>query len=307
MEEARIIFMGTPTFAVPSLHALVKQDYRVVAVVTTPDQPQGRGRQVMPSPIKLAAEQHGIPVLQPENLQDPHFLADLDSYQANLYVVVAFRVLPQVVWSKPSWGTINLHASLLPQYRGAAPIHWAIMHGESMTGLTTFFIEKKIDTGHILLQEEEPIYAMDTVGTLSERLQHKGALLLVKTVEAIASRTYTVKEQPLTSATLKKAPKIYTKDCQISWDLPGEQVVNAIRGLSPHPGAWTILQGVHIKILAAHFLPVPISYPGNLCTDHKGYLHIEAQDGAVVITQLQPAGKKSMDVRSFLSGYKISR
>jgi methionyl-tRNA formyltransferase len=297
--------MGTPEFAVPSLNALLTR-YPVVAVVTAPDKPQGRNCKVMPSPIKVVAEQHKIPVLQPANLRNHSFLETLDSYQANLYVVVAFRMLPEIVWNKPALGTINLHASLLPQYRGAAPINWSIMHGELTTGLTTFFIEETIDTGHILLQEQEPIYTMDTVGTLSERLKYKGAHLLLETVQAIASNNYTAIAQPtLPNGALNKAPKIFTEDCQINWHQPTEKVFNFIRGLSPYPGAWTILNNIHTKVLLAHPIPIPICCPGQVYSDSKNYLYMGTDDGAISVEQLQPAGKKLMDIQSFLRGHKI--
>jgi len=300
MSDVRIIFMGTPEFAVPSLDALVAYGCPIVAVVTAPDKPQGRGHKILPSPIKVAAEQYGIPVLQPTNLQSPSFLEILDSYEANLYVVVAFRMLPKLVWNKPSLGTINLHASLLPQYRGAAPINWAIMQGELITGLTTFFIEETIDTGHILLQDKEPIYEMDTAGTLSERLKYRGANLLLETVQAIASNNCKAVPQP--TVVLHKAPKIYTEDCQINWHQSTAKVFNFIRGLSPYPGAWTVLNNIHTKILLAHPLPIPTCSPGELCSDNKNYLYIGTQDGAISVEQLQPAGKKLMDIQSFLRG-----
>lgn len=306
MPDVRIIFMGTPEFAVPSLNALLVHGYPVAAVVTAPDKPQGRNHKIVPSPIKTAAEQYGIPVLQPTNLQSHSFLETLDNYQANLYVVVAFRMLPKVVWGRPALGTINLHASLLPQYRGAAPINWAIMHGELTTGLTTFFIEETIDTGHILLQKQEPVYEMDTVGTLSERLKYKGANLLLETVHAIESDNYTAIVQPiLPNEILNKAPKIYKEDCQINWHQPTDKVFNFIRGLSPYPGAWTILNNIDTKILLAHPLPIPTCCPGQTYSDSKNYLYIGTQDGAISVEQLQPAGKKLMDIQSFLRGYKL--
>jgi methionyl-tRNA formyltransferase len=303
----RIIFMGTPLFAVSSLRLLVEQKYSVVAVVTAPDKPQGRGQSTLPSPIKLFAQQEGIPVLQPTNLQDEEFVRLLDSYQADLYVVVAFRMLPKVVWSKPALGTINLHASLLPQYRGAAPINWAIAKGEKLTGVTTFFIEETIDTGKMLLQDTETIYTVDTVGTLSERLQHKGAKLLVKTIQAIEEDRATPTTQVVSPADLlKKAPKIYTEDCQINWNQPTEIVYNFIRGLSPHPGAWTMLNGMHTKILTAYPLPYSLTDPGTLCSDGKNYLYVGTHDGTIGIETLQVAGKKALDVQAFLRGCRLS-
>jgi len=306
MIDIRIVFMGTPAFAVPSLEILLAHGYPVVAVVTATDKPQGRGHQIVPSPIKLVAQAHKIPILQPSNLKDPAFLETLDSYQANLYVVVAFRMLPKIVWGKPALGTINLHASCLPQYRGAAPINWAIIQGEQATGVTTFFIEETIDTGLILLQEQEPIYETDTAGTLSERLQHKGANLLLKSVQGITSGTCMPSIQPaLPEEALKKAPKIYTQDCQINWDRPTAEVYNFIRGLSPYPGAWTILNGTHMKILLAYPISLPGHPVGSICSDGKSYVYMATQDGAISIQQIQPAGKKAMDIQSYLRGHKL--
>lgn len=306
MTNLRIVFMGTPTFAVPCLDILVTHGYPVVAVVTAPDKPQGRGHKIVPSPIKLAAQKYNIPVLQPTNLKSTDFLEELDSCQANLYVVVAFRMLPKVVWSKPTLGSINLHASCLPKYRGAAPINWAIIQGEQTTGVTTFFIEESLDTGNILFQEEEPIYELDTVGTLAERLQYKGANLLLKTVQAISSGQYaTISQSSLPEEALTKAPKIYREDCQINWQQSSNQVYNFIRGLSPYPGAWTILNGMHIKILLAHPIPLPTHPVGSICSDSKDYLYIATQDGAMSVEQIQPAGKKVMDIQAFLRGYKV--
>jgi methionyl-tRNA formyltransferase len=306
MRHLKLIFMGTPAFAVPSLEILFRQGYDIAAVVTAPDKPQGRGQKMSPSPIKQFAIEHQLPILQPENLKDPIFVSTLQSYQADLQVVVAFRMLPSVVWAMPSLGTINLHASLLPQYRGAAPINWAIINGEQETGVTTFFIEEAIDTGHILFQEKEPIDALDTVGTLSERLQYKGAQLLLKTVQAIEQGTAVANKQPnLGSDLLKKAPKIHREDCQINWNHPTKAIINFIRGLSPYPGAWTLLQDHPIKILAAS--PVSISNldPGTMKSDGKRYLYMGTYDGAIAVETLQAAGKKPLDISSFLRGHQV--
>jgi methionyl-tRNA formyltransferase len=306
MHHLKLIFMGTPAFAVPSLEVLFRQGYNIAAVVTAPDKPQGRGQKTSSSPIKQFAVEHQLPILQPENLKDPVFLSALQSYQANLQVVVAFRMLPSVVWAMPSLGTVNLHASLLPQYRGAAPINWAIINGEEETGVTTFFIEEAMDTGHILFQEKEPIHALDTVGTLSERLQYKGAQLLLKTVQAIEQGTAVASTQPsLAAHLLKKAPKIYKADCQINWNQSTAAIINFIRGLSPYPGAWTLFQDHHIKILAAS--PVSISNldPGTMKSDGKHYLYMGTQDGAIAVDSLQAAGKKPLDISSFLRGHQV--
>lgn len=298
--------MGTPAFAIPSLQILLEQGYQIAAVVTAPDKPQGRGQTILPSPIKVFAQQQGIPVLQPTHLQSDSFLETLDSYQAHLYVVVAFKMLPKVVWSKPVWGTINLHASLLPQYRGAAPIHWGVIQGETMTGVTTFFIDEAMDTGPLLFQDHEPIYTVDTVGTLSARLQLRGARLLLKTVQAIeAGHAMPTAQLAMRTDLLKKAPKIYAEDCQINWGQPTEVVYNFIRGLSPHPGAWTVLNHVPTKILTAYPIPLPLAKPGVLYSDKKSYLYIGTHDGSIAIEEIQPAGKKVLEIQAFLRGCRL--
>jgi methionyl-tRNA formyltransferase len=307
MHHLKLIFMGTPAFAVPSLEILFRQGYDIAAVVTAPDKPQGRGQKLSTSPIKQFAIEHQLPILQPENLKDPVFLSALQSYQANLQVVVAFRMLPTAVWVMPSLGTINLHASLLPQYRGAAPINWAIINGEQETGVTTFFIEEAMDTGHILFQAKEPIDALDTAGTLSERLQYKGAQLLLKTVQAVEQETAVASKQPIWAPhLLKKAPKIYKADCQINWNQSTKAITNFIRGLSPYPGAWTLLQGNSIKILTANPVSISNLEPGTMKSDGKHYLYIGTQDGAIAVDSLQAAGKKPLDIASFLRGHRVS-
>ena len=306
MPDLRLVFIGTPEFAVPSLEILLNHGYDIAAIVTAPDKPQGRAKKIRPSPIKLAAAAHNLPILQPTNLKSPAFLSTLRSYQASLQVVVAFRMLPQVVWSMPDLGTLNLHASLLPQYRGAAPINWAIIHGEQETGVTTFFVEETMDTGHILFQEKEPIDKHDTAGTLYERLKHKGAQLVLKTVQAIERGTYTTSaQQSVPASLLKKAPKIYREDCQISWKQGATAILNFIRGLSPYPGAWTILNGNSNKILAASQVAVSDLSPGAVRSDGKHYLYVGTQHEAIAIEQLQPTGKKPMDIQAFLRGHQI--
>ena len=304
----RLVFMGTPKFAVPSLEILLANNYEVVAVVTAPDKPQGRGKIVMPSPVKVAASAYNIKVLQPTSLKEPSFLEALKSCQASLQVVVAFRMLPQVVWAMPTLGTFNLHASLLPQYRGAAPINWAIINGEQETGVTTFFLEQAMDTGHIIFQEQEPIYPYDTAGTLSERLQYKGAQLVLKTVQDIEQGNYTKNPQfPAQESSLKKAPKIYKEDCQISWSQEAEVILNFVRGLSPYPAAWTILNGQTYKILSAEKEKVTPSRlaPGEVHSDGKHYVHVGTQSIPLAIKTLQLAGKRPMGVQEFLRGHKI--
>lgn len=303
----RIIFMGTPEFAVPSLQALVEQGFRVVAVVTAPDKPKGRGRKLSPSPVKEYALSQAIPVLQPTNLKSPVFVEALQSYRATLQVVVAFRMLPVVVWDMPEIGTFNLHASLLPQYRGAAPINWAIMNGETETGATTFMLKHEIDTGDMLFQEKEPIYPDDTVGTLYERLRYKGAGLVVKTTEAILSGNYTLHPQP-GSEELHTAPKLSKETCEINWNQPAERVRNFIRGLSPFPGAWTHLtadgRALFFKIFYAEKTGEVAAHlkPGEYHTDNKSRLLIQTSDELLAITELQAEGKKKMKTENFLRG-----
>lgn len=308
MPSTSLIFMGTPEFAVPSLELLVAHNYSIAAVVTAPDKPRGRGKKVTPSPVKIAAQNHQIPILQPTNLKSPAFLETLKKYQADLYVVVAFRMLPKAVWSIPPLGTFNLHASLLPAYRGAAPINWAIINGERETGITTFFIEETIDTGHILLQDTEPIHPQDTAGTLHNRLQHKGAQLVLKTVAAIEQKSYVRTPQiPTAAELLKKAPKIYREDCQINWNQDATAVLNFIRGLSPFPAAWTTINDQPYKILTAQTAPITSTslLPGQIHSDGKNYIHIGTNSHPVALQVLQPPGKKPMEAVNFLRGNQL--
>ena len=306
MASLRLIFFGTSAFGVPSLEILLRHNYTIAAVVTAPDKTQGRGQKVKPSPIKLVAAAHHLPILQPYNLKSPSFLEILRNYQANLQVVVAFRILPRVVWALPALGTFNLHASLLPQYRGAAPINWAIIRGEQETGVTTFFIEETIDTGHILFQSRVPIDEQDTAETLHERLKYQGAQLLLRTVQAIEQGSYTSYPQPFIPPNLlKQAPKLSKEDCQIDWEQDTIAILNFIRGLSPDPGSWTILQGSRVKILAARRVAEIQLNPGTIYSDGKHYLYIGTRNGAIAVEQLQLAGKKSMDIQTFLRGYQL--
>ncbi|WP_262511016.1 methionyl-tRNA formyltransferase [Larkinella punicea] len=305
-DSFRIVFMGTPDFAVASLSKLLGDGCQVVAVVTAPDRPSGRGQQLTESPVKRAAVAAGIPVLQPEKLRDPAFLEQLQSYQADLQVVVAFRMLPEVVWAMPRIGTFNLHGSLLPQYRGAAPINWAVINGEKETGVTTFFIEKEIDTGQMIFQETEPIHADDTAGTLHDRLMEKGANLVLKTVRAIEEGTYPRKPQPLVGE-LKLAPKIHRETCEINWFQPAEAVRNFVRGMSPYPTAWTKINGKVYKIYAVSFAdhsPLPAE-PGEAWSDGKKTLLIKAADGWLSVDELQAEGKRKMAVEEYFRGNKI--
>ena len=305
MADLRIIFMGTPEFAVPALEILIQKKFNVVAVVTAPDKPQGRGQKVAQSPVKECALKHNIPVLQPTNLKAPEFVEALKSYQAQLQVVVAFRMLPEAVWSMPEVGTFNLHASLLPQYRGAAPINWAIINGESETGVTTFFLQQEIDTGSIIFQEKEPIHDNDTAGTLYERLMKRGADLVLKTVSGISMGKYQSIPQPK-GVISKPAPKIFKETCAITWDQPGESIRNFVRGLNPYPSAWTTIEGKMYKIhKVSKTTSQEIKNPGDWITDNKDYLYFKTSDGWISVDELQPEGKKRMRIQDFFRGNKI--
>ena len=306
MQPLKVVFMGTPEFAVPSLEQLVQNDVNVVAVVTAPDKPQGRGQKIVFSPVKECALRHGIPVLQPTNLKSPAFVEELKALEADLQVVVAFRMLPEVVWNMPPKGTFNLHASLLPQYRGAAPVNWAIINGEKETGVTTFFLQHDIDTGTIIFQEREPIHDEDTAGTLYDRLMKKGATLVLRTVQAIQSGTYSTQPQS-TDAELKHAPKIFKETCEIQWNHPTEKIRNFVRGLSPYPAAWATVGDRNFKVYKTSEASLSRSAekPGEFVTDNKNYLYFKTQDGWISIDELQPEGKKRMLVQDFFRGNKL--
>lgn len=308
MDKLRIIFMGTPEFAVASLQKLVENECNVVAVITAPDKPAGRGLQLTHSPVKQYAVAQNISVLQPEKLKNPAFLEELASYKADLQIVVAFRMLPEVVWNMPPKGTFNLHASLLPKYRGAAPINWAIINGEKETGITTFFLEHDIDTGNIIFQETEPIHHDDNIGTLYERLMNKGADLVLKTVRGIEANDYPqIPQQHLEAAT--HAPKIFKETCEINWDQSSEAVYNFVRGLSPYPAAWTKLNGKMCKVfrvsVANNQESIVDSSELIFTTDNKKYLHFKTADGWIAIEELQLEGKKRMGIEEFLRGVRL--
>ncbi len=314
-KEIRIVFMGTPDFAVESLKALVENGYNVVGVITAPDKPAGRGRQLSESAVKQYAVQQNLNVLQPEKLKNPEFIAQLESLKADLQVVVAFRMLPEMVWNMPPMGTFNLHASLLPQYRGAAPLNWAIINGETESGVTTFLLSHEIDTGQIIFQEKVAIAENDTVGDLHDRLMDIGSRLVLKTVDALAEG----KVQPIDQTQLidnpdkiKQAPKIFKDDCRIDWTKDTESVRNLIRGLSPYPAAWTELihpernETLSAKIFAAvkDYQNLPAT-PGTLLTDGKKYLKIACSDGWLSITDIQLSGKKQMKIDELLRGFHL--
>jgi len=313
-KDIRIVFMGTPDFAVESLKALIENGYNVVGVVTTPDKPSGRGQKMHMSAVKQYTMSQNIPVLQPEKLKDPVFIDELKSLNADLQVVVAFRMLPEIVWGMPSMGTFNLHASLLPQYRGAAPLNWAVINGETESGVSTFLLKHEIDTGNILFQEKVPIGPDETVGDLHDKLMEVGAQLVMRTVDALAEGTAKGIAQDVLiarGAAVKPAPKIFKDDCRIDWSKPGTQIHNLIRGLSPYPASWTVFREndgekeIPIKIYRARFEKHDdVATPGTVIVPNRKELKIACQDGFVSITELQMAGKKRMNIADFLRGFQ---
>jgi len=297
--------MGTPEFAVASLDAILRAGYNVVAVITAQDKPAGRSMQLAESAVKKYAREKGLPILQPEKLKAPAFLDELRSFAADLQVVVAFRMLPEVVWNMPPMGTVNLHGSLLPQYRGAAPINWAIINGEPETGVTTFKLQHDIDTGNILLQEKFPIGPDETAGELHDRMKGIGARLLVRTIAGLTAGTLTATPQE-NPPNLRHAPKIFTETCRIDWTAPTPTIYNLIRGLSPFPAAFTELDGKLLKIFRAEKDPTPPTLPpGQPDTDQKSYLRFAATDGYIRVTELQLEGKKRMRIEDFLRGWRF--
>lgn len=304
----RIIFMGTPDFAVPSLQILLENNFEIVAVVTATDKKAGRGNKIHTSAVKDFALEHQLPILQPEKLKNPEFLEELKSYQADLQVVVAFRMLPEAVWNMPSIGTINLHAALLPNYRGAAPINWAIINGETETGVTTFFIDHNMDTGNLIYQEKEEILSEDNIGTLYNRLKVKGADLVLKTVTAIQSGDYPSIPQDLDIPT-NPAPKLKRELGEIDWTKSATDIHNLIRGLSPIPSAWTILQDKNCKIFKSEVLQSieekESIQVGEYITDNKSYLYFKTGEYWLSILELQLEGKKRMEIQAFLAGNKL--
>lgn len=304
----RVIFMGTPEFAVASLEAILSAGFNVVAVVTAPDRPGGRGMKPMESAVKKCATSHGLHLLQPEKLRDPEFLSELKSLKADLHVVVAFRMLPELVWNMPPHGTVNLHGSLLPQYRGAAPINRAIMDGAVETGVTTFRLKHEIDTGDILMRRSMSIGPDETAGELHDRMKVVGAELLVETLRAIESggEEETPQDQ-IPVEELRRAPKIFTEDCSIDWSQGSKQIHDQIRGLSPVPGAFTSLDGKMFKIFRSSFEYVKHSVPpGSVDTNGNTYLKFATSDGWVHALEIQLEGKKRMPAKDFLRGYKPS-
>ncbi|MEZ4825238.1 MAG: methionyl-tRNA formyltransferase [Bacteroidia bacterium] len=300
----RIVFMGTPEFAVPSLNRLVQAGYEIPFVVTVPDKPAGRGQQLRPSPVKTYALEKGIPVLQPEKLREPDFVAALQAASPDVMVVVAFRMLPEVVWKIPRLGTFNLHSSLLPEYRGAAPINWAVINGERTSGVTTFLIDDKIDTGNILLQRKTDIPDEWTAGDLHDHLMETGSELVLETVARLERGDIQPVPQ-IHSLAVHPAPKIFKEDCLIRWDQPAEAVRNHIRGLSPYPGAWTTIQDKQLKIFYVTLTGEPSDVQaGEYISDGKT-LRFACRDQWLLIDDLQMEGKKRMKTEDFLRGFKM--
>lgn len=305
LTELRIIFFGTPDFAVASLAALVDAGLNVIAVVTAPNKPAGRGLQMQETPVKQFAVSKNILVLQPPKLKAPEFIETLQNLNADLHIVVAFRMLPELVWNMPAMGTVNVHGSLLPQYRGAAPINWAIMNGATETGVTTFKLKHEIDTGNILLRQKVEILPSDNAGTVHDKLMIAGANLLVETVRGLAEKTIEEIPQDTLSEPLRHAPKIFKEDMKIDWSKDAVSILNHIRGLSPYPAAFTVLEGKNIKIYTARIEDgQPLIPQGAYETDHKSFLRFAAKDAWVSILNLQQEGKKRMEIKSFLSGFR---
>lgn len=310
-KNLRIVFMGTPEFAATSLRRLVAEGYNVVAVVTTPDKPAGRGQRMHESDVKLTAKELGLPILQPEKLRDEAFLEALRVLEPDLGIVIAFRMLPEVVWAMPKHGTFNLHASLLPEYRGAAPINWAIINGDKRTGVTTFLLNHEIDKGAIIGQEEVDILPEDNIGTLYDKLMNIGSGLVIETVERIASGNVDpVEQMHIDESTLRPAPKIFKEDGRIDWNRGAEDIHNLVRGLSPYPAAWSPIfkdgeECGSIKIFTTRVeLKAMDVAPGTVVTDGRGELRVAASDGWVYIDELQLAGKRRMTTRELLLGWR---
>jgi len=310
INSPRIVFMGTPEFAVASLDALVQAGFTIVGVITAPDKPAGRGMKLQESAVKKYAVEKGLHILQPEKLKNPVFIEELQALKADVQVVVAFRMLPEVVWNMPPLGTINLHASLLPQYRGAAPINWAVINGEKQTGVTTFKLQQAIDTGNILLQEKINISDDETAGELHDEMKAIGASLLVKTIQQLADGTLQEINQDEFAAsqqvTLQHAPKIFTETCKIDWNNTAGSIHNLVRGLSPYPAAFTYLDGKLLKIFRSKKEVVQHSLqPGTIQSDGKTYLKYACTNGFIYLLDMQLEGKKRMPAEDFLRGYKV--
>ncbi len=308
IRDKKIVFMGTPTFAVASLKRVHESDYKIVGVVCPPDRPAGRGHNLQYCDVKKYALSQSLNILQPEKLKDPKFLIQLKDLNADLFIVVAFRMLPREVWSLPKYGTFNIHGSLLPEYRGAAPINWAIINGETKTGVTSFFIDEKIDTGATLLYKKCVIGEHETVGDIHDKLMRLGAKLTIETCDALFSESITPKKQKH-SPNLKEAPKLFKNNCRLDWTKTTVEIHNHIRGLSPYPSAWTtfISNGKEqvVKIYKAEFTIIEHNEEIALIKTDKNHLNIYTKDGIINILEIQAQGKKKMDIKSFLNGFKI--
>ncbi|MEO6218892.1 MAG: methionyl-tRNA formyltransferase [Ginsengibacter sp.] len=311
MKNIRIIFMGTPDFAIPSLEKILDAGYDVIAVITAPDKPAGRGMQLNQSAIKKIALLEGLKILQPEKLKNPEFIDELKNLEADLQVVVAFRMLPEIIWNMPPMGTINLHGSLLPQYRGAAPINWAIINGEKETGVTTFKLKHEIDTGDILLQQKIEIGDTETAGELHDRMKEIGAELLIQTFDRLKENKlkeipqHKIQRVSSYEMPLHRAPKITSETCEINWNKNAEEIINLIRGLSPYPAAFTFLKEKKLKVFSAEKKIMQAKENcGEMITDHKSYLKFACSNGYILIKELQMEGKKKMNVEDFLRGWR---
>lgn len=310
-KDLRIVFMGTPEFATTSLRRLVAEGYNIVAVVTTPDKPAGRGQKIHQSDVKVAAMELGLPVLQPEKLRDEAFLEQMSALEVDLGIVIAFRMLPEVVWAMPKLGTFNLHASLLPEYRGAAPINWAIINGDKRTGITTFLLNEEIDKGAIIEQEAVDILPEDNIGTLYDKLMLRGAELVLRTVDKIAEGGYeTVEQMHIDESTLRPAPKIFKEDGRIDWSRDVESIHNLVRGLSPYPAAWTPIykdaeECGSLKVFTTHIERAEMGVEcGTVKSDGKSYVAVAAADGWVYLDEVQMAGKRRMAIKELLLGWR---
>ncbi|KIO43777.1 MULTISPECIES: methionyl-tRNA formyltransferase [Sanguibacteroides] len=314
MHKLRIVYMGTPDFAVLPLQRLMEAGHQIVGVVTNPDKPAGRGQKLQESAVKKYAVAHRLPVLQPERFRDPSFLEQLRSLRADLQFVVAFKMLPEIVWNMPPFGTVNLHASLLPDYRGAAPINWAIMNGEHYSGVSTFLLKHEVDTGNIIFQQKVKIDEEMTAGELHDRLMEVGADLLLKTAEAIAEGHYPLTDQTtlLQGREPKQAPKIFKEDMKINWSWSVERIYNHIRGLSPFPAAWTELRHkvtgevISVKLFKAERKLLEHNFPVTLDTDGKDFIRIYVKGGYIEVKELQLSGKKRMTTEAFLRGFRMA-
>ena len=311
-EDLRIVYMGTPDFAVEALRQLVEGGYNVVGVITMPDKPAGRGHKIQYSPVKQYVLEQNLPLLQPEKLKDEAFVQALREWKADLQIVVAFRMLPEVVWNMPRLGTFNLHASLLPQYRGAAPINWAVINGDTETGITTFFLQHEIDTGKVIQQVRVPIADTDNVEVVHDKLMILGGKLVLETVDTILNDTVKpiAQEDMAVVGELRPAPKIFKETCRIDWNQPVKKIYDFVRGLSPYPAAWTELisedgKRLALKIYQAEKRPAEHNFPvGSIHTDHKSYIDVAVKDGFLRLRSLQLAGKKRMNITDFLNGFK---